>query len=43
MLLVGDKEMAEGVVALRKQGEGDKGAMTVDAFAQMLLDEIETN
>ena len=43
MLLVGDKEMAEGMVALRKQGEGDKGAMSVDAFAQMLLDEIETN
>ena len=41
MLLVGDKEMADNMVALRKQGEGDKGAMTVEAFAQMLLAEIE--
>jgi threonyl-tRNA synthetase len=43
MLLVGDKEMADNMVALRKQSEGDKGAMSVDAFAKMLLEEIETN
>jgi threonyl-tRNA synthetase len=40
MLLVGDKEMAEGMVALRKQGEGDKGAMPAENFAQLLLEEI---
>ena len=43
MLLAGDKEMEEGVVALRRQGEGDKGAITVDAFAKQLLEEIEGN
>lgn len=41
MLLVGDKEVAEGMVALRKQGEGDQGAITPDAFAQLLKKEIE--
>ncbi len=40
MLIAGDKEMADNVVALRKQGEGDKGAMRVDEFAEMLMNEI---
>ena len=43
MLLAGDKEMEDGVVALRRQGEGDKGAITVGAFAKQLLEEIEGN
>ncbi len=43
MLIAGDKEMEDGVVALRRQSEGDKGAITVDAFAKMLLTEIEGN
>ncbi len=33
MLIVGEKEAAEGLVAVRKHGEGDKGAVPVDAFA----------
>ena len=41
MLLVGDKEMGEGMVALRKQGEGDKGVVSVVDFARQLLAEIE--
>ena len=41
LLIVGEKEMAEGVVAVRKQGEGDKGAMTPDAFAQMVNAEVK--
>lgn len=40
MLIVGDKEMAENLVALRKQGEGGKGGVRVDEFAEMLLTEI---
>lgn len=36
MLVVGEKEMNEGVVAVRKHGEGDKGALSVEEFiAQM--------
>ncbi len=42
LLIVGEKEMTEGVVAVRKQGEGDKGAMTPDAFAQMVNAEVKT-
>jgi threonyl-tRNA synthetase len=43
MLIAGDKEMENGVVALRRQSEGDKGGITVDAFTKMLLAEIEGN
>ncbi len=43
MLIAGDKEMEDGVVALRRQSEGDKGAITVDAFSKMLLAEIDGN
>lgn len=41
MLLVGDKEMEEGKVALRIQGEGDKGVITVEDFAGQLREEID--
>ncbi|NRA48414.1 MAG: threonine--tRNA ligase, partial [Phaeodactylibacter sp.] len=33
MLIVGEKEMESGAVAVRKQGEGDVGAMTIAEFA----------
>ena len=33
MLIVGEKEMNEQLVSVRKHGEGDKGAVTLDAFA----------
>ena len=33
MLIIGEKEAAEGTISIRKQGEGDKGAMTVADFA----------
>lgn len=32
MLVVGEKEMNEGRVAVRKHGEGDKGTMTLEEF-----------
>lgn len=40
-LVVGDKEMAEGTVNVRRRGEGDIGAMSQDNFLSMLLDEIK--
>ncbi len=43
MLIAGDKEMEAGVVALRKQSEGDKGAVSVADFTKQLLAEIEGN
>ena len=36
MLVVGEKEQAEGVVSLRVQGEGDQGQMTPTEFAQFV-------
>lgn len=32
LLIVGEKEVAEGTVSVRQQGEGDKGAMTLAEF-----------
>lgn len=34
MLIVGEKEVENGTVAVRRQGEGDKGAMTIEEFAK---------
>jgi threonyl-tRNA synthetase len=33
MLIVGEKEAADGTVSVRKHGEGDKGALTIAEFA----------
>ena len=33
MLIVGEKEVEEGKVSVRKQGEGDVGKMTIEEFA----------
>ena len=45
LLVVGEKEEADGTVAVRVQGEGDKGSMSLDEFAamvgQMVADEIK--
>lgn len=35
MLLVGDKEIAQSTVSVRKRGEGDIGAMGVDDFCEL--------
>ncbi|MCC6413016.1 MAG: threonine--tRNA ligase [Saprospiraceae bacterium] len=36
LLIVGEKEQEAGTVSVRKQGEGDQGAVSVDAFAKMV-------
>ena len=36
MLIVGEKEMAENQVSVRKQGEGDKGSVALEAFVDEL-------
>lgn len=41
LLIVGEKEMEEGKVALRKQGEGDQGQMTIDEFGAFITAEVE--
>jgi threonyl-tRNA synthetase len=40
LLIVGEKEMEAGVVAVRKQGEGDQGAQAIGAFAAAVNAEI---
>ncbi len=40
MLVVGDKEMEEGAVAVRSRKDGDKGSMKVNEFILALMDEI---
>jgi threonyl-tRNA synthetase len=37
MLVVGEKEMNENKVAVRKHGEGDKGAMELDEFVKEII------
>ncbi len=40
LLVVGDKEMAAGAVAVRARGGQDLGAMSLDAFVQKILGDI---
>jgi len=40
MLVIGDKEAENGTLAVRKRGEGDKGAIGVDDFIKQVLEEI---
>ncbi|MCG7858393.1 threonine--tRNA ligase [Flavihumibacter sediminis] len=40
MLVVGEKEMYEGKIAVRRQGKGDAGVMPVEEFIQVISREI---
>lgn len=40
MLIIGEKEMAEGKVSVRKHGEGDLGEMSIQSFSELLIKEI---
>ena len=40
MLVVGEKEMNEGTVAVRKQGQGDQGSMKFEDFANKINEEV---
>jgi len=42
MLVMGDKEVECGEVAVRKRGEGDIGAMKVDEFAELIKKEVDS-
>lgn len=43
MLIVGEKESAEGMVSVRKKGEGDLGMMLVEQFITLAQEEINKN
>ncbi|HWJ27880.1 MAG TPA: His/Gly/Thr/Pro-type tRNA ligase C-terminal domain-containing protein, partial [Flavisolibacter sp.] len=40
MLVVGEKEMNDGKVAIRRQGKGDAGTKAIDEFVQDVVAEI---
>ena len=41
MLILGEKEQAEGKVSIRKQGAGDGGQLTVEEFAKSVVAEVQ--
>ena len=41
MLVIGDKEVAEGAVAVRHRSAGDQGSRPVEDFLSAALDEVE--
>ena len=40
MIVVGEKEQAEGTISVRRHTQGDLGSMTVDALARSVNDEV---
>ena len=41
MLVIGEKEMNEGLVSIRRQGKGDLGAKNVDEFLNEIVGEVK--
>jgi threonyl-tRNA synthetase len=41
LLIVGEKEVESGTIAVRKQGEGDKGSMEIEEFVSFINSEIK--
>ena len=40
LLIVGEKEFEQNTVAVRRQGEGDQGSMTIDEFTAFINNEV---
>lgn len=40
LVIVGEKEMTEGTVSVRKLGEGDQGSLKISDFAKKINDEV---
>ncbi len=43
MLIIGEQEENDGTVSVRKHSEGDLGTMTIEAFSQLISNEIKEN
>ncbi len=41
LLVIGEKEVENGTIAVRKQGEGDKGSMKIEEFVTFINEEIK--
>ena len=42
MAVIGEKEMNSNELAIRKQAVGDLGSQSIDDFAGMILEEVES-
>ena len=42
MLIIGEQEMNDKSISVRKQGDGDKGTMSAEEFARMIEEEVKT-
>ena len=40
MIILGDKEQAEGMISVRKKNQGDLGSMTIEAFMNLAQEEM---
>ena len=40
LLIIGEKDTADGTVSVRKQGEGDRGSMKIQEFVDLIRSEI---
>ena len=43
LLIVGEKEVEANTISVRRQGDGDKGSMTIDEFAEHFQGELDAN
>lgn len=43
LLIVGEKEVESGTVSVRKQGEGDRGAMKPEEFIKLINEEVKAS
>lgn len=41
MLIVGEKEQADGQISVRRKGQGDLGSMSIEAFTQLFQAEVK--
>jgi len=41
LLVVGEKEAEQGTIAVRRQGDGDKGVMSIEEFTNLINKEVE--
>jgi len=42
MLVMGDKEVGENAVSVRRRGEGDLGSMSIDEFVEITLADVKS-
>jgi len=42
MIIIGEKEVNEGKIAVRRQGKGDAGSTSTESFIKEIREEIKT-